>query len=205
MLDLTLVEPPNYYDLATPASYIEAKEQLVTTGALLREIVATQPDQETSAQLLTAQTMKEIGDAWSRLFELVTDDPANPGFDEARFRWQPGGEMSVTLPDEYNAEVCVGIVKPLVRAAVWRNLMAELAGTETVRQIEGLFRERIADTYQRGDSIVLDQQLDMAVGDIFEALFRRSETRGPVFTEFAISWGEESRQCFNRLYQETRR
>ena len=202
MLDMALADPPNYYDLVMPTSYLEAKTRMGEMGGLMMEIIDAQPPQQTSAQLLTAQTIKDIGLGWSALFTIVTNTPGSPDINESQFEWQPSGVMSVVLPDEYQAQVCSEIVRPLTRAAVWRNLMNDLDGTEQVNEIEARFREDLERAFERGSGGVLDDQLDAAVTDIFEVLFRRQENRGPIFTEFRLDWGEGADQCFSTLYRQ---
>jgi hypothetical protein len=202
MLDMALADPPNYYDLVMPTSYLEAKTRMGEMGGLMVKVIDMQPPQQTSAQLLTAQTIKDIGQGWSAIFAIATNTPEAVGVNEAQFQWQPGGVMSVALPDEYGDQVCAEIVRPLTRAAVWRNLMNELSGTEQINEIEARFSEEIESAFERGDGGVLDGQLDAAVSDIFEVLFRRQENRGPIFNEFRLDWGGGADQCFSTLYRE---
>lgn len=207
MLEMALVDPPNYYDITMPASYAEAKQRMLVMGRVMVDLIDEQPLQQTTAQLLTAQTIKDMGRGWSGIFTLASDSPAEASDSQARFQWQPEGRMAVVLPDSYPSGVCEYIVEPMVRSATWHHMLGTLRGSESIAEVEGLFRDALVETYKQGSqgsTSILSERMDEAATEVFSVLFRRKENRGAIFNSFTIDWGDDGSGCLNRLYAKAR-
>lgn len=201
MLDIAIAAPPNYNDLTMPTGYLDARADMRQMGKIMVQIIEEQPNQRTTSQILTAQTIKDIGRGWSSVFEVATQTPSNPRQDEVRFQWQPGGEMRINMPEAYPSGFCEQAIRPLARASVWRYLMQIMDKSQRINQVEGNFRIEISNLYEGQIVSSLDDYGTEAITEMARVLFRLEGSKEPLFEKVTIDWGDDIGACLNELYQ----
>lgn len=195
-LELALVQPPAMYDVAPPSTYQEAGQLLHSAGKIVHDTVEQQPKQETYAQILTAQMLKDLSGGWMDVFSIAASDPADPQAGEVRFRWQPGGTLSVVMPDHASPEFCSG-VEGLYRGATWREVM-EAGDGMRLSGLSGEFDWRYQGHLDEGAGEGMGDAIAMATVDLYGMLFRFEDDGSPLVQDIEINWGAAD-ECLKSL------
>lgn len=201
-LELALVQPPNMYDVSPPATYEMAGEMLYSTGKILLDVIDGQPAQQTYAQTLTAQTLRELGRGWTSVFSIMPSDPSNPEPGHARFQWSPGAELVLAFPDYDIGQEACDAMEGFYRAAVWRDVMRQGSGMQ-LPHLLGQFEALYSQALDGGATQRMAEAVGEMVTELYAMLFQFEATGGPLMTELKIQWGGAG-ECLPTLAQEYR-
>lgn len=200
-MDLDLADATTTYDLSIPQSYQEARVRLQNSGAILDQAIDDQSSQVRTAQMLTAQTMRDLGRGWEAIFAWATDDPANPAPDEMRFRWQPEGQLYFEFPLEISEQFCQQGVRNLLRAGEWQQAMRESNSYESLGEISGRFAFNFEEKLAEEQLDEFEANIELAAIRIFDWIFSTEENNRSIFTSLQIDWGEDISGCLQEIYQ----
>lgn len=187
-LELALVQPPNMYDVSPPATYEEARQVLYSTGQILLDVIDSQPPQQTFAQTLTAQTLKELGRGWTSIFSVMPADPISAAPGNARFQWSPGDSLVIAFPEGDPGQQVCSAVEGFYRSATWREVMEEGSGLQ-LEELLGEFEMHYQQNLEAGAGPWMVEVLSELVTELYAKLFRFEDTQGPLLSNLEIRWG----------------
>lgn len=200
-MDLNLVDETATYDVALPRSYVEARMRLRNSGAILDEAINAQSDQARTAQMLTAQTMRDLGRGWETVFSWSAEDPSEPTPQEMSFRWQPQGELYLQFPVEMTDQFCHQGVANLLRAGEWQVIMRQASASDSLGELSSRFAVGFEERLLNPQWGVLESYVEFAATRIFEWIFSMENTGKPLFTSLKIDWGDGAKECLEGIHQ----
>lgn len=201
-LALALAAPPNMFDVSRPASYVEARDTLVLAGSVLSKTINEQPSQKSIAQVLTAQTLKDLGTGWQLIFSSTPIDPES-SIGGPRFSWEPSKKLVIAFSDSQVSGIeCQGIEK-LFRAAVWRELMGRMSGDESIDSVEQTMSVRAAEKATNDTYSKIAADIEAVSVEVFGQLFKFERSTSPLFSSLDIRWGRAA-TCITTMGDEYR-
>lgn len=200
MMELALVQPPNMYAVSQPATYAEAGQMLYSTGEIILDLVEAQPPQQTFAQTLTAQTLKELGRGWTKLFSIMPAEPTEPAPWNARFQWVPGEKLVVAYPEhEISQEACDSI-EGFYRAATWRQIMKHSGARQQLPELLGQFEVAYPANLDSGASARMAEAVNELLVELYGMLFEFEGSGAPLIADLDIRWGAAG-ECLPAMAQ----